>query len=88
MVAAVLTAPARAAPEEMPAKIPTSVSRRVHSMDSRGRTIRLPSSSSAPPLSMKIGGMYPSSRLRSPSTISPAGGSMASTLTSGFCSFR
>ena len=47
--AAHLTAPASAAPVEMPAKIPTSVSRRVHSIDSRGRTTVLRSSSSAPP---------------------------------------
>ena len=36
--AAHFTAPARAAPVEIPAKIPTSVRRRVHSIDSRGRT--------------------------------------------------
>ena len=36
-VDAVRTAPARIAPDEIPAKMPTSVSRRVHSMDSRGR---------------------------------------------------
>ena len=44
-----LMAPARAAPVEIPAKIPTSVSRRVHSIDSRGRTTVLRSNSSAPP---------------------------------------
>ena len=42
-------APASAAPDEMPAKTPTSAIRRVHSIDSRGRTMRLPSSSSVPP---------------------------------------
>jgi hypothetical protein len=72
-----LIAPASAAPVEIPAKIPTSVSRRVHSIDSRGRTTVLRSNSSAPPSSSKIGGMYPSSRFRRPSTISPAGGSTA-----------
>ena len=45
---AVFAAPAKAAPDESPAKIPTSISRRVHSIDSRGRTMLLPSRSSAP----------------------------------------
>src|ERR1019366_5574255 len=61
--AAHLIAPAMAAPLDMPANIPTSVRRRVHSMDSRGRTTVLRSKSSAPPNSSKMGGMYPSSRL-------------------------
>src|SRR5664280_532312 len=72
ILAAVLVAPARAAPDEMPAKIPTSISRRVHSIDSRGRTMRLPSRRSTPLLSVKMGGTYPSSRWRRPSTSSPA----------------
>ena len=36
----------------------------------------------------KIGGTKPSSRLRSPCTSSPAGGSTAMTFTSGLCSFK
>ena len=46
---ATLAAPAMAAPAEMPEKMPMSHSLRVHSMDSRGRTMRLRSSSSTPP---------------------------------------
>ena len=57
MVCAHLAAPAMAAPDEMPANTPTSASRRVHSIDWRGPTIVLRSSSSAPPSSVKIGGM-------------------------------
>src|SRR4051794_1316983 len=74
-----LAAAAIAAPDEMPANTPTSVNRRTHSSDSLGRTITLRSSSSAPLLSVKIGGMNPSSSDLSPSTISPAGGSTAHT---------
>src|SRR5580704_8649579 len=83
-----LIAPASAAPVEIPAKIPTSVRRRVHSIDSRGRTTVLRSNSSAPPSSSKIGGMYPSSKFRNPSTVSPAGGSTAQISIAGFFSFK
>src|SRR5665213_3624286 len=83
MVLAHFTAPDMIAPEESPTKSPTSAKRRVHSIDSFGRTTTRRSSSSAPLLSMKIGGMYPSSRLRSPSTISPAGGSTAGEIVDG-----
>src|SRR5580704_11625738 len=51
------TAPAKAAPVEIPANTPTSISRRVHSIDSRGRTTVLRSNNSAPPNSSKMGGM-------------------------------
>src|ERR1017187_3014566 len=54
-----LIAPATAAPVDMPAKMPTSVNRLVHSMDSRARTTVLRSRSSAPPSSSKMGGMSP-----------------------------
>src|SRR5919112_1569419 len=81
MRAAHLTAAAMIAPDEMPANTPTSVMRRVHSMDSRGRTISLLSSSSNPSLSVNTGGMNPSSMFFSPSTSSPAGGSAAHTPT-------
>src|SRR5579863_6372459 len=57
MVFAHLTAPAMMAPEESPTKSPTSVNRRVHSIDSLGRTTTRRSSNSAPSLSVKIGGM-------------------------------
>ncbi len=82
------TAAAMADPEEMPAKMPTSVRRRAHRIDSRARTIVLRSSRSAPPLSVNTGGTKPSSRLRSPSTASPAGGSTAHSCTSGLRSFK
>ena len=50
-------APDMMAPELIPVKRPTSVSRRVHSIDSFGRTTTLRSRSSAPWFSVKIGGM-------------------------------
>src|SRR3712207_8614064 len=62
--------------------------RLVHSIDSRGRTISLRSSSSCPPHFSNTGGMKPSSLLRSPSTVSPTGGSTAHTWIAGFCSLR
>src|SRR5918999_3765932 len=88
MRAAHFTAAAMIAPDEMPANTPTSVSRRVHSMDSRGRTMSLLSSSSNPSLSRNTGGMNPSSMFFSPSTSSPAGGSTAPTSMAGVRSFR
>ncbi len=83
-----MTAAATADPPEMPAKIPTSVRRRTHSIDSRARTIILRSSSSGPSLSLNTGGTKPSSRLRRPSTVSPEGGSTAHTRTAGLRSLR
>ena len=75
--AAHFTAPASAAPVEMPGEDP-------HFGQAPRPLDRLPRphdglaiESSAPPSSSKMGGMYPSSRLRRPSTISPAGGSTA-----------
>ena len=82
--AATLAAPARTAPDDRPAKIPSSARRRVHSTDSASRTMKRRSSTSG----SKIGGMYPSSRERSPCTSSPAGGSTATILTEGLRSFR
>src|SRR5918998_2604544 len=83
MRAAHFTAAAMIPPDEMPANTPTSTSRRVHSMDSRGRTMSLLSRSSNPSLSVNTGGMKPSSMFFSPSTSSPAGGPHPPTPTAG-----
>ncbi len=75
---ATFNAPAKDAPEEIPAKIPhSSTKRRVISMLSRGRTMRLRSRMLRPFHNSNTGGMYPSSKLRKPSTNSPSGGSTA-----------
>ncbi len=72
------------APDEIPAKIPSSdASRRVMTIESRFETSSFRSRRDT----SRIGGTKPSSRLRSPLTGSPWSGSQATISISGRCSF-